>query len=242
MTKAVAAKSFNVYRQSNGVLSSRPQPAYYETSFLANENPISEGGIWQNGAVGGTMPFDNVMTSGGKALAANYVVDDEYTDASAILDPAIYPFGPDHWVEITIFREPGYTNTNSHEVIIALRGTVNVDGPFYYPHYHLLFTMGGGFQLFWLNGVYETFSELTSQAHNGGINNLVTGDVIRGEIQGTQIRVYLYDALNQVFVLKYSATDSHIATGSPGMMFFVRAGAGQDKAKFCITHWRGGPL
>jgi len=221
-------------RNGGGVKSS---VTLFDTSFPATENPISEGGIWQNGGQGGSMPFGNVQTISGKAMAAAYVAAGEYTDASAIIDPSFRNYGPDQWAEVTVYRDVAYTNTAAHELIIALRGTVNVNGPNYYPHYHLLLTMGGGFQLFWLNGVYGDFTEITGiTTSNGGISNLVTGDVLRGEIQGTAIRLYLNGTL------RYNATDSNITTGQPGMMFFVREGAGQDYSKFCISRFRCGSL
>jgi hypothetical protein len=208
----------------------------FTTNFPLTENPISQGGIWQNGGVGGTMPYGNVQTVSGRAMADRYIgLNDGYPDSSAILNPVHWPFNADQWAEVTVYHDPAYTPTSSHEVIIALRGTVNVNGPYHYPHYHVLFTLGG-FQLFWLNGVMGNFTEISATTHNGGLAFLKTGDVLRAEIQGTAIRVY------QNTVLKYSATDASIATGQPGPMFFVREQSGQDYSRFCISRFRCGNL
>lgn len=209
----------------------------YATSFPATENPISEGGIWQNGGVGGTMPFSNVKTVAGLAMADDYIyTGQDYEDSSAIIDPAFRNFGPDQWAEITIYHDPAYTPTSSHEVIVAMRGTVTVNGPNYYPHYHFLMSVNGGFQLFWLNGTLGHFVEISTSAHNGGLSAFVTGDVVRTEVQGTALRIY------QNSVLKHSATDANISTGQPGCMFYVVDFPRQDLAKFCISDFSCGSL
>ncbi len=208
----------------------------YTTTFPFTENPISESGKWQNGGVGGTMPFSNVKTVSGYAMADDYIYGGEsYEDSSAILSPGYLPLSPNQWAEVTIYLDAGYTPTSSHEVIIALRGTVNVNGPYYYPHYHCLFSLSG-FQLFWLNGEMGNFTEITPTAENGGITSVANGNVLRAEINGTAISIY------QNGTLKYTATNGSIATGQPGPMFFVRAGSGQDYAKFCISRFRCGSL
>lgn len=212
-------------------------PDSYETSFPATENPISEGGIWQNGGVGGTMPFSNVQTVSGLAMADDYIYGGEdYEDSSAIIDPAFIDFGPDQYAEITLYIADGYTPTSSHEVIVALRGTVNVNGPAYFPHYHFLFTQGGGFQIFWLDGTFGDFTELSPTAHSGGFPPFASGDVLRCEFQGTTYRVKYNGSL------RYSGTSAHIATGQPGAMFYVVDNPGQDLSKFCISHFKCGSL
>lgn len=62
----------------------------YRTSFAATEAPISEGGIWINGAAVGLSWQDMRMTPGLAYGPANFL-SNTYDDATAVLSGAWHP-------------------------------------------------------------------------------------------------------------------------------------------------------
>jgi hypothetical protein len=92
----------------------------YTTNFPLTENPISQGGRWLGGFTDGVM-FKDVRTTPGRAFASG--INNTYDDSLAILNsPAI---ANDHYVEVVVYLEPGYTAPSSHEIELLLRGNIS---------------------------------------------------------------------------------------------------------------------
>ena len=62
----------------------------FSTNFSATENPISQGGIWDNGLDVG-LDWQNVQTTGSGAFAATATVNN-YDVATALIKPSYITF------------------------------------------------------------------------------------------------------------------------------------------------------
>ena len=89
----------------------------YSTRFQLNEDPISEGGKWINGARDG-IDWHNVITRNGAAYGA--VSKGAYTDPTALLAGA---WGKDQFVKAEVFSR-NQTDKYFQEVEIRLRSTL----------------------------------------------------------------------------------------------------------------------
>lgn len=177
---------------------------YYSTNFDLTENPLSEGGKWRRASNAWT----NVQTAGGVAFGTNGVTDG-YDDSYAILSG----FGPDYAAEAVVFRDASLSADVTHEVELLLRMSDDANGV---RGYECLFSWNGGLQIMRWNGRPGDFTELpVANARSLG-RPLMTGDIIRGTINGNTIRIYI----NGVEMGR--AVDSTFSTGQPGIGFFIR--------------------
>jgi hypothetical protein len=195
----------------------------YSTNFPATENPISEGGIWLGGKTNGNV-FKDVRTTPGRAFASG--INDNYDDSLAIINQSNIP--NNHYVEVVIYLEPGYTAPSSHEIELLLRGNITANSA---PLYEILMPFGGTFgQIFIQTGPIGGFQDLNAQGP--GYSRLKTGDVVRAQIIGSNITVYVNGNVGM------TASDSRLTSGKPGMGFFVRPGGVPQN--FCISSWKCG--
>jgi hypothetical protein len=181
----------------------------YATSFDRNEYPISEGGRWHRAS----NQWTDVQTVGGVAFGTNGVAD-TYDDSYALLSG----FGADQTLEAVVFRDQSLTPGPSHEVELLLRAT---DGPSSMRTYECLFDWTGNVQIVRWNGSFGDVTFLPIYDARGLGRPLVTGDVIKATIIGNTIRLYINGQQMGWTV------DSAIASGQPGISFFIRPGGSQ---------------
>jgi len=211
-------------------METRPDPVRsYRTRFGQDENPISEGGIWLNGARDG-IDWADVIVRNGVAYGAvtrmqaaerrieqgnldpeadpEAAPEGDYDDPTALLAGA---WGPRQHVTATVFSQ-NPTEEYFQEVEIRLRSTLT-------PH------RCTGYEVFWRclqtenayaeivrwNGKIGDFTSLRKLI--GPQYGVRDGDVVQAIISGRDIRGFV----NGVEVI--SATDDAFDTGSPGIGF-----------------------
>lgn len=201
----------------------------YSTNFPDDENPISQGGRWRVGGVTGF--YKNPRTLSGRCFGA--ITQPDYDDClGQLLTPSIQG---DYAVEVVIYRDPTYTNVNTHEVGLYFDLTIGVGpGGIYAQGYEMLFSLNSAFQgVKWLGISHDidNFEQLADSS-SPPTTDFQTGDVFRVERVGSLFTCFY----NSVEFCEMD--DSEFAgTGNPGMGFFTRPDAGNDPAKFCITSW-----
>jgi len=194
---------------SLAVTTSPTAGASYTTNFDKNENPISEGGAWHRAKNSWT----DVQTAGGVAFGTNGVTN-SYDDSYALLSG----FGPDQTAQGVIYRDTSLSANTSHEVELLLRAS---DDATHVRGYECLFNYAGGIQIVRWNGDFGNFTVLQVFDAVSLARELMTGDVIKASMVGSEIRVYINDTLMG------RAVDTTFSTGQPGMAFFIRAGGHQ---------------
>lgn len=194
------------------VLSAGTWAKTYSTNFDSAENPLSEGGAWVN--VG--QAWTRVVTSGGVAYGTHRATG--YNDSYAHLTG----FGPDHSAEATI--QISGTFGPNQEVELHLRWD---DSPNVARGYEILWEARNsyGYIVRW-NGPLGNYTILQR------INfpkAPATGDVMKADIVGTTITVYLNGAVVG------SVSDSTWATGNPGIGFYSDDASGAQNSRFGFT-------
>lgn len=181
----------------------------YSTSFDLAENPISEGGKWSNNG----MNWTQVRTADGIAFGSNGITN-TYDDSYAYLSG----FSADQQGEATVYRSPTLIG-KPHEVELLLRWA---DSPGNARGYECLTNHLGAVHIVRWNGRFADFTVLG----DGSVGRaLVSGDVIKANVIGNVISVYVNGAL----IVRVK--DSVWRTGQPGIGFFRRTqGASPDLA------------
>ena len=179
----------------------------YSTNFDASENPISEAGRWARAV----NPMTNARSANGIAFGTNGITNG-YDDSYALLAGS---FGPNQTIEAVVFRDQSLSPGPTHEVELLLRGSDNTGGA---SGYECLFNWYGGTAIVRWNGWTGGFTVLSTTGQGTLGRDLVTGDVIKATIVGNVISTYING------LLMARATDNTIATGRPGMGFFIRPG------------------
>jgi hypothetical protein len=180
--------------------------ASYSTNFDIAENPLSEDGRWRRA----DNAWTNVQTFGGVAFGTNGITNG-YDDSYALLSG----FGPDQTAEATVFRDASLTPSVTHEVELLLRASDDANNA---RGYECLFNFAGGIEIVRWNGAIGDYTYLSVLDARGLGRPLATGDVIKATIAGNTIRVYI----NGTEMGR--AVDSALATGQPGISFFIRPG------------------
>jgi len=196
----------------------------YETNFLATENPLSEGGVWDNGGVVG-LRWNNVMTTPGRCHGVPSEHDPQYADPTAILKGN---WGSDQEVEAVVFQDQenaGYFQ----EVEIRLRSVMQPNFcSGYEVFWRVLKTANGYFQIVRWNGQFGDFTYLADlQGAQYGAGN---GDRVKARIRGNKISAWL----NGVLVTE--VIDDVFKTGRPGLGFNYGMQATNDD--FGFTYYK----
>jgi hypothetical protein len=179
-----------------------PGPKRYSTDFSAVEQPLSEGGAWNNRG----RHWTKVRSANGLAFGTNGARN-TFDDSYAYLGG----FDADHEAEAVIHRNPNLT-TNPHEAELLLRWADTTEIA---RGYEVQFNHAGGVQVVRWNGPFGDFTPLRgSQGSIGRV--LKSGDVVRARIVGSTITCFV----NNVEVAR--VTDGTWATGQPGIGFFKR--------------------
>ena len=151
-----------------------------------------------------------MRTVNGVAFGTNGVTN-SYDDSYALIKSLS---GGDQTVEAVVYRDPSLGSGSVNEVELLLRfndDTGNARG------YECLFNAYGGFDILRWNGPFGDVTNM-SLSYTGQGSPLVTGDVLKAMIVGNVITIYKNGTLLA------RASDSAIATGSPGMATYTKAG------------------
>jgi hypothetical protein len=195
----------------------------YSTRFPADEDPISEGGIWLNGRKDG-IDWANIQTKNGLAYGETISLkvserraeqgDDidvpvgDYNDPEAILAGV---WGRNQHVKAVVFSR-NQTDKYYQEVELRLRSTLVPHGiPGYEVFFRPLKAEGGYSEIVRWEGPIGGWKSLCRK--NGPEFGIKNGDVIEATIIGNAIKGYI----NGVEVT--SATDGTYPSGNPGMGF-----------------------
>jgi hypothetical protein len=195
----------------------------YSTRFRADENPISEGGIWLNGRDEG-VDWANILTTNGLAHGETIPLvvaerrteqgdeveapEGDYNDPTAILKGV---WGRNQHAKATVFSR-NQTKDRYHEVELRLRSTLSEHLiPGYEVFFRCLKTEEGYAEIVRWEGPLGKWTSLCRK--NGPEFGVKDGDLIEATIIGNVIKGYI----NGVEVT--SATDDTYPSGNPGIGF-----------------------
>jgi hypothetical protein len=201
----------------------------YSTNFTSTENPISDGGKWINGKSVG-VDWNNVQCGGGKAYAT--AIATGYNDDIAILNTS---FTANQYAQGTVSRASGYSPGVSHEIELLLRFQItarNARG------YEILWGVTGELNLVRWNGPVGNYTPFGDAGGGYGPNVGAArdGDVVRAEITGNTVKVYINNALAHTF----TDPDSTWNTGQPGIGFWPTGSA--TPSNYCWKSFSAGNL
>ena len=188
----------------------------YATMFPLSENPISEGGNWENGKAVG-IDWADVGTAHGHVFGLESG-STGYDDATALLTGR---WEPDQSAQATVYSE--HPNDNIYEEVeLRLRSSLSSH---WASGYEIIFrcskTKDAYSEIVRWNGPLGSFTYL---AHLVGAQYGVTnGDVVKATIVGHVITSYI----NGVQVAQ--AVDGAWGIGSPGVGFFLEGASGVNR-------------
>jgi hypothetical protein len=189
----------------------------YSTTFKATENPISENGMWINGAATG-LDWCNVQTSPGFVWGVG-PCPASYSDPTAILTGA---WGPNQTVQATA-RVASPNPAYYQEIELHLRRKMSahlatgyeINFGVSHPYVEIVRWNGARGDFTYL-GPSCNYPQVCARVNGFTIRN---GDVAKASIVGDTIRAYVNG------VLVASAKDSTFASGSPGVGFNFGCGS-----------------
>src|SRR5271166_6513568 len=189
----------------------------YTTYFPLVENPISESGMWVNGATTG-IDWSDVQTMTGYAYgtqSGTATSNAQYADSTAILTGS---WGQTQSAQGTVWVNQAGSGVYE-EVEIRLRSVVQ-------PHsctgYEIDCSVSASQQYVAIDRWNGALGSFTLLAVNYNVPQIKTGDVVRATIVGSTITAFL----NGAPVVQ--ATDSTFTTGNPGMGFYLQGASGLD--------------
>ena len=204
----------------------------YSTSFSANENPISEGGMWTNGGTVG-LDWTNVSTTGGHAIG--HQVGASYTDATAVLTGS---WSSNQQASGKVYASGTLQENCYSEVELRLRTTITsrkIRG--YEVGFKVSPSSGAYLIVVRWNGAVGNFTML--RRLDGAKYGVKNGDVVTASVVGNVITVYKNGTkLTQV-------TDNTYTSGSPGMGFNLEngpAGCSGTNGKYGFTSFDAGDV
>lgn len=198
----------------------------YSTTFPATENPISESGVWTTGNNSGSSATIGPQSSSGLCYAqaadgVDYIatVPGRFTTTK-------------HYTQATINRKAGYTAPDTQEIELLVGFTL---GSGVTAGYELDFWFGGTTlePVRW-NAVGDYDFTAVTTVSGAWPGSLADGDVVKAVFDSSSgspvITVYL-NGVSQIVLT--DTTAGKITSGSPGLGFFVRTGAGLDLTGYC---------
>jgi hypothetical protein len=205
----------------------------YTTKFPATENPISENGIWVNGAVTG-VEWYNMRTTPNLAygtMPGNGTGSAQYADATAVLGGT---WGANQDASATIAVTSASSTSGVYEELeIRLRTTITANSITGYEINTSIATGQNSYiEIVRWNGALGSFTILGEW---DGVGSSVNGDVMRATAVGSLISVYRNGTLIG------TATDTTYPTGSPGIGAFLQGATGVNAnyglSAFSVTAW-----
>jgi hypothetical protein len=204
-------------REDTAPVGSGRTPRIYTTRFPLTENPLSEGGQWENGRADG-LDWADVRTTAGFASGTESGTGQgaaRYDDSTALLTGL---WGPDQMAEATV-RTVNQNEKVFEEVELRLRSSLS---PHQATGYEILFrclkTDSAYAEIVRWNGPLGDFTYLNRA--RGSRYGVADGDVVKATIVGNVITAYI----NGEQILQ--ATDDTYATGSPGIGFYLEGASG----------------
>jgi hypothetical protein len=219
----------------------------YATDFPLEENPVSEGGVWQHrGASWATVRTFAHRAVGSQTGSGGY--DDSYAHLTG--------FGPNQTAQATVWKDPAIGNDSitckalrrlgrpgghdcaapgTHEVELLLHWA---DSPTIARGYECNLSWDGKYaDIVRWNGPLGDFTYITQQrAFNDGIMPPNNGDIFKATISGSTIRVYLNKNDGRGDQLIATGTDPTYPDGDPGMGFYIEGSV--DPAQFGFASFR----
>lgn len=215
MLRPIVLLSWSVIALLSWSAGAAPPPSYW-TQFDSSEIPLSEGGKWITGK-GAGLDWNDPQAASGRAHASvlSGLSGSRYDDSIAHLSTQFIAFGANQYAQATVHRAAGYTPPNKHEIELLLRFRIS---PRRARGYEVLWGIDGASGQAYVaivrwNGPRGKYTAL-SDPGPGSIRLPRDGDVLRAEMIGTRITVYL----NGRSVA--TAVDSTYATGQPGLGFW----------------------
>jgi len=179
----------------------------YSTNFPANENPISQSGMWLNGKTIG-LDWSNVSTSGGLAQGQQVPDTGAFNDSTAILTGQ---WGPTQTVTATLKNSVTAT-APVVEIELRLRSTITAHSCTGYEVYLSADPVNPYLQIARWNGPSNSYANL---AENTNVGVAKTGDILSATISGSTITASING------VQKLQVTDSTFNSGNPGIGFYL---------------------
>jgi hypothetical protein len=219
----------------------RPLPpvvSTFPTTWPNTENPISQGSIWtQGGTVG--LSWQNTQSTGGNPGIAWGTGSSPVsaTDNISTLQNSGFSTTK-HFSQITVNKPGGYTPPSSQEVELLGLFTITANNA---AGYELTFGYGANAQAVRWNGALDAFDVTVCTTVSGATFIAADGDdikVIWDSTSGSPIITIFQNSVQQWQVT--DTTAGKITTGSPGMGFFARPGAGLDLSKYCNRRFNAG--
>jgi hypothetical protein len=221
----------------------------FATDFVLEENPISEGGVWQHAGA----PWARVRTFANHAVGSQTGYGG-FDDAYAYL----FGFGPNQTVQATLWKDPAIGSDSIacrilrrlisgrlrgshcaepgiHEVELLLRWADSATGA---RGYECNLSWNGKYaEIVRWNGPFGDFTYITQQhAFNNRIMPPNNGDIFKATISGSTINVYLNknDGIGDRLIV--TGTDPTYTDGGPGMGFYIQGSV--DPAQFGFASFK----
>lgn len=178
------------------------------TTFPSDENPISEGGDWVNGATTG-VDWGDVKTVSGTAYGVSK--PSPFSDPTAILTGT---FANYQQAQATVYLATADA-TNAREVELRLRSSLSANVNSGYEFLFNTRTTSTVHEILRWDGAYGDFHQLGYSITGLYVSN---GDVIKAIAAGRMLTMYVND------VPVCTAFDSTFTSGKPGIGFFADSG------------------
>lgn len=211
-----------------------PVNGKFVAELSGTANPLSDGGIWRNGAVHAT-DWKDVRVSGGLLFGTNHNPNPSgapYDDSTGLVQGS---WNADQEVIGTVFTQNQVTTSGfNQEVEIRLRSKLVTGVNSGYECLWRCTTGGSQYaQIVRWNGALNDFTLLTSAASPPGLQ---TGNQVRATIVGTTIRMYQRADAGSAWTELANTTDSTWATGLPGVGFWNRQTGAAANSDFGFTY------
>jgi len=195
----------------------------YSTTFSAEENPISQGGVWRNGAKDG-VDWADVQTRAGLAFGTVVSGGPPYTDPTAVLSGE---WAPPQTACATVRTVNQQGGSVYEEVELRLRSTISAHSITGY-EFNWRATSGGSqyAQIVRWNGPLNKFTQLAAAPSPSGLHD---GDTICARAVGSLLLQYQNGRLIN------RAVDDVFPGGAPGIGMYMQGGTAAQLADYGLT-------
>lgn len=201
-------------------------PSGLSITFSATENPISQGGKWNNGLADYTN-WNNSQTTNAtdgiyRAVGSAFVSG--FNDPTSILKTSVLTLAPDQYAEGVIYLQSGYvpaaspSATSYHETQLRLRFTgssgslVGIEILFAYNNPTV---SGDGYAVVRWNGVLGDFTTIVNGG-GGSLPAITDGTVFRVELKGNTLTIKRNGSVVTTIDITQGGTIPTVSSGQPG--------------------------